>query len=379
MSDALQRHYDILIVGAGIAGASVAYELAADAKVAVLEMEDHPGYHTTGRSAAVYSEIYGPAPIRALTSQGRAFFEDPPDVFGNDPLLTPRGVIYIARDDQLESLAALEKSIGDKPGVRPVEADDIQELMPLLRDGYVAGGLFEESARGIDVNSLHQGYLRGLRSRDGEVFTNAEVVAAERKAGHWRVSTKAGDFSAPVLINAAGAWADEFAVIAGAKKVGLVPKRRTALIVPAPEGVNPDPWPGTVDVDEEFYLKPDAGRLLISPADETPSAPCDAQPEEIDIAICIERIHQAYKLNVRRIENSWAGLRSFVSDHAPVCGFDPDVEGFFWLAGQGGYGIQSSPGLSQFAASLVRGAPLPSGLGERGFEIASVAPERMRQ
>ncbi|MCP4317016.1 MAG: FAD-binding oxidoreductase [Hyphomicrobiales bacterium] len=378
MSEQSSNQFEIVVIGAGIAGASVAYELAAGARVAVLEMESQPGYHTTGRSAAVYSEIYGPAPMRALTSQSRAFYKNPPAVFGREPLLTPRGVLYIARSDQSDSLEKLKQAIAGQPGVSSVDAEEIQRLSPLLRPGYAVEGLFEENARGIDVNALHQGYLRGLRERGGEVITNAEVMSAERDTGVWTVSTRNGDFSAPVVINATGAWADEFAARAGVKPVGLVPMRRTALIVATPDGVNPEPWPVTVDADEQFYMKPDAGRLLISPADETPSEPCDAQPEEMDIAICIDRIQQAFALDIRRVENSWAGLRTFVDDHAPVCGFDPDAEGFFWLAGQGGYGIQSAPGLSQLAAKLVIGGPLPDGLEARGFKIDDVSPARLR-
>ncbi|MEX3009870.1 NAD(P)/FAD-dependent oxidoreductase [Hoeflea sp. TYP-13] len=379
MSEQSSRHYDIVVIGAGMAGASVAYELAADYRVAVLEMEGHPGYHTTGRSAAVFSETYGPAPIRALTSQSRAFYENPPEIFGREPLLSPRGALFIARKDQGESLDELSENLSGQPGVRPVGSDEIQRLSPLLHPGYAERGLLEEDARDIDVNALHQGYLRGFKKRDGDVVVNAEVMSLVQDGGQWKFSSRSGEFSAPVMINAAGAWADEIAMKAGVNTVGLVPKRRTAMIVRAPDGENPDAWPVTVDVDEQFYMKPDAGRLLISPADETPSAPCDAQPEEMDIAICIDRIQQAFALDVRRVENSWAGLRSFVEDHAPVCGFDPQADGFFWLAGQGGYGIQSAPGLSQLAARLVAGKPMPDGLEARGFKLSDVSPDRFRR
>ncbi|MEM9105321.1 MAG: FAD-binding oxidoreductase [Pseudomonadota bacterium] len=371
--------FDILIIGGGIAGASVAYELAADAKVAILEMESQPGYHTTGRSAATYSELYGPPPIRALTSYSRDFFENPPEVFGDDPLLMPRGVLYIARSDQRDSLADLQRTMAGKPGVRKLDAVEARKTMPLLRPGHAAGGLFESGARDIDVNALHQGFLRGFRQRGGTVVTHAEVTGMERVGGVWTLITRNGVFAAPVVVNAAGAWADEIAVIAGVKSIGLVPKRRTAMIVAAPEGSEPQEWPVALDVDEQFYIKPDAGRLLMSPADETPSAPCDAQPEEIDIAICIERIHEAFDLDIKRVENAWAGLRSFVGDHAPVCGYDPETEGFFWLAGQGGYGIQSSPGLSLLAARLVTGEPVPEGLEALGFSVDQVSPERLRR
>ena len=371
--------FDIIVIGAGIAGASVAYELASGARVAVLEMESQPGYHTTGRSAAVYSESYGPAPIRALTSQARAFFENPPDVFGQEPLLTPSGVLYIARQDQVGRLDALHEKIAGQPGIRPVDVDEMCRISPLLRADYAVRGLFEEGARGIDVNGLHHGYLRGFRERGGAIFTNAQVLSMHRAGGAWTLQTRTGAFAAPVVVNAAGAWADEIAAMAGIKKVDLVPKRRTAVIVAAPRDTDPASWPATVDIDEHFYMKPDAGRLLISPADETPSPPCDAQPGELDIAICIEMIQRAFNLEIKRVENSWAGLRSFVKDHAPVCGFDNGADGFFWLAGQGGYGIQSAPGLSQLAAGLITSSGLPKGLEARGFHLNDVLPERIRR
>ncbi|WP_419911413.1 NAD(P)/FAD-dependent oxidoreductase [Hoeflea sp.] len=379
MSQKSNRQFDIAVIGAGIAGASVAHELAADARVAVIEMESHPGYHTTGRSAAVFSEVYGPAPIRALTGQSRAFFDNPPEVFGQHALLSPRGVLYAAREDQAESLEKLRDSLSGAAGLRMVDEDEARRLSPLLLPGYAVAGLLEEDASDIDVNALHHGYLRGLRQLGGEVIVDCEVQGAERRNGMWVLSTKHGEIHAPIVVNAAGAWADELAAKMGAQPAGLVPKRRTALMIAAPDGADPAGWAATVDVDEQFYLKPDAGRLLISPADETPSAPCDAQPEEMDIAICIDRIQRAFDVDVKRVENCWAGLRTFVEDHAPVCGYDPSVEGLFWLAGQGGYGIQSAPGLSQLAARMVTGQQMPDGLEDRGFKAADVSPMRLRR
>jgi D-arginine dehydrogenase len=371
--------FDIAVIGGGMAGASVAYELAADANVVVIEMEDQPGYHTTGRSAAVFTETYGPAPIRALTRHSRAFFENPPDLFCDSGLLNPRGILFVAREDQEENLDTLYRTIGSQPGIRRVDRSELSVLSPLLRRDYAVAGVLEEGARDIDVNGLHQGYLRGLRQRGGQVISGAEVESLERDAGDWKLRTRRETYSAPVVVNAAGAWADAVAALAGATPIGLMPKRRTIVIVAAPEGIDPDHWPGVVDVDEQFYLKPDAGRLLISPADETPSEPCDAQPEELDIAICVDRIQRAFDLEVQRVQNSWAGLRSFVADRSPVCGFDPDVDGFFWLAGQGGYGIQSAPGLSQLAAALIAGNSMPTELGDRGFDLSDVSPSRLER
>ncbi len=373
MSD---QHCDVVVVGAGIAGASVAYELAADIKVVVIEMEDQPGYHTTGRSAALFSETYGPAPIRALSRYARSFFENAPAIFGAHPLLTPRGVLLVARDDQMGKLNDTYGEIGQYPGISRVAQSDLATYAPLLHADYAAGGILEQGAQDIDVHALHQGYLRGLRERGGKVVCGAELSNLRRQGEQWEIRTRGGAFTAPVVVNAAGAWADVVARMAGAEPVGLVPKRRTALIVAAPDGHAVDNWPLAVDVDEEFYMKPDAGRLLISPADETPSEPCDAQPEELDIAICVDRIERAFDLRVGRIQNSWAGLRSFVADHHPVCGYDASVDGFFWLAGQGGYGIQTAPGLSQLAAALVLGRAVPDALIATGFELSDVTPSR---
>jgi len=369
---------DVVVIGAGIAGASVAYELATEAHVIVVDMEDHPGYHSTGRSVAIFSEAYGPAPIIALTRCSRDFFENPPGPFGDAPLLTPRSVLTIAREDQMQSLDALYRDMAGQPGVHLVDEADLVQLSPLLRPGYAIAGMWEEGACDIDVNTLHQGYLRGLRHRGGEVFCNAAINHIDRHNGIWYLHHRAATYAAPIMVNAAGAWADTVAAMAGVATVGLVPRRRTALTIPAPPGVDPGPWPAVDDVDEQFYLKPEAGRLLLSPADETPSPPCDAQPDEMDIALCIDRVQKAFALNVERIENRWAGLRSFVSDRAPVCGFDPAVPGFFWLAGQGGYGIQSAPALSQLAAALIAGKPPPAALERFGFDVGAVWPGRFR-
>lgn len=358
-----------------MAGASVAYELASDAHVAVMEMESHPGYHATGRSAAVFSETYGPHPIRALTGLSRRFLEDPPEIFGDQPLLSRRGVLYVARADQSDSVKQLNWQLDDGPVVRVADTE-ITELAPLLRPDYAHAAFYEEHASDIDVHALHHGYLRGLRRRGGELLVDAAVNGAQRKDGVWELSTRRGTVCAPVVVNASGAWADELASMLGAEPVGLVPKRRTALNIAAPDGLDPAKWAAVVDVDEQFYLKPDAGRLLISPADETPSAPCDAQPEEIDVAICIDRIQKAFSVDVHRVEHCWAGLRSFVADGVPVCGYDGAVDGLFWLAGHGGYGIQSAPGLSRIAAAMIKSTEPGPVTGDLGFGIDELSPRR---
>ena len=207
--------------------------------------------------------------------------------------------------------------------------------------------------------------------------TRAEVTALERDARYWRIDVGTAEHRAAVVVNSAGAWADHVGALAGAIAIGLMPKRRTAMTIGVPDGIDADAWPMAVDVEEEFYLKPESGRFLISPADETPSEPCDAQPDEMDVAICVDRVEQAFDMQVRRIENKWAGLRSFVADKSPVCGFDERADGFFWLAGQGGYGIQTAPALSRVAARLVTGLEIDGHILDEGFDPASLSARRL--
>jgi D-arginine dehydrogenase len=363
------------IIGAGIAGASLAYELAAHGSVVLLEAEDFPGYHTTGRSAALFSETYGNAIIRALTSASRDFFAAPPAGFAATPLLSPRGTLIIARADQQPSL---DRHFHETPQLIPISAAEARARVPVLRPDIVAAAGYDEAAMDIDVHALHQGFLRGAKARGAALVTNVRIEAIERRAGAWHLTGPAGRFEAAVLVNAAGAWAETIGRQAGAAGIGLSPRRRTAMLFDPPAGCDSAGWPMVLDADEEFYFKPDAGRLLASPADETPSPPCDVQPEELDIALCIDRLQRAADLPVRRIQRAWAGLRSFVADRSPVVGYDPDVEGLFWLAGQGGYGIQTAPALSRLAASLCRGRGVPAELADRGLSEAALGPRRLR-
>ena len=372
------KNCDFLVVGAGMAGASAAYELAALGVVILLEREDIPGYHTTGRSAAIFTEAYGNRAIRGLTIASRAFYDAPPEGFGADPLLTPRGALFIGRDDQR---ATLERHYSDchalVPSVCLVDGAQARELVPILRPDYVAGAVYEPDAMGIDVNALHQGYLRGLKARGGALVTDAEVTGLTRTGGLWRAATRAGNYAAPVVVNAAGAWCDVVAEMAGARAIGLVPKRRTAFIFDAPDGADPDGWPLLADIGEEFYIKPDGGRLLGSPADETPMPPQDIQPDELDIAIAVDRIEKATTVKIRRIRNKWAGLRSFVADKTLVAGFDCAAVGLFWLAGQGGYGIQTAPAMAAITAALASGGEFPAHVAERGVNAADLDPARL--
>lgn len=366
---------DVVVIGAGIAGAGVAYELAQEVRVVLLEAEDRPGYHTTGRSAAVYLKGYGNEVIRDLTAASEAFLEEPPDGFAAVPLVKPRGALSLVRPDQLDRLApTLERLHRHVPAARRLGPDEILALVPALRPDYAAAAILDHAARDMDVDALFQGYLKGFNARGGQLLVDAAVERLVRERGAWQVRAGAHEISAGVVVDAAGAWADRVAGTAGLVALGLVPKRRTALIVAGPAGFEVDGWPLVDDIDEEFYFRPEAGKLFCSPADETPTTPHDVRPEELDIAIAVDRIERAIPLNVRRIEHSWAGLRTFAPDKTPVVGFDPRVEGFFWLAGQGGYGIQTAPAMAGLASCLVRGEAAPETLAHL---LPALAPARL--
>ncbi len=366
---------DVVVVGAGIAGAGIAFELARDARVVLVEAEDRPGYHTTGRSAAVYLKGYGNRVIRDLTAASEAFLTAPPPGFAEVPLVTPRGALSLVREDQLARLGpTLELLHHHVPAARRVGPDEILALVPALRPAYAVAGIFDPGARDMDVDALFQGYLRGFKARGGRLLTGAAAEQITRVDGGWTIETRSERLTAPIVVNAAGAWADRVAARAGLDPLGLVPKRRTALIVAGPAGFDVSGWPLVDDIDEEFYFRPEAKKLFCSPADETPVEPHDVQPEELDIAIAVDRIERAVPLDVRRIEHSWAGLRTFAPDKTPVVGFDPRAQGFFWLAGQGGYGIQTAPAMALLASRLVRGLSAPDGLGHL---LPALAPTRL--
>jgi D-arginine dehydrogenase len=335
-----------------MAGASAAYALAAHGAVIVLEQEDRPGVHATGRSAALFTETYGNATVRALTRASRSFLTEPPGGFCETPLLRPRGALFIAGEAEWPRLHALAEEERATGAFAALSGEEARALVPILKPEAAVAGLMEAGAKDIDVDAMHQGFLRGLRQRSGEVVVDAGVSALRRESGRWVAATKAEEFIAPIVVNAAGAWADRVAALAGLGAIGLQPKRRTAALVDAPD-FDIAAWPLVIEAGERFYFKPDAGRLLISPADETDTEPCDAQPEELDIAIAADRVEAATTLSIRRIAHSWAGLRTFAPDRTPVCGFDPKTEGFFWLAGQGGYGIQTAPALAELTARLI--------------------------
>ena len=374
------HHYDFVIIGAGIAGASVGWELAARHRVLLLERESQPGYHTTGRSAALYSATYGTANIRALTRASRAFYDAPPPEFGTSPILTPRGVVYLAGPDQLDLLdAAYAEILPLNPGVRRLTRDELLAELPCLRPEAVAAGMSEPGAADIDVHALHQGYLRGLRQRGGAIRCNAEVTGLQRLDDGWRVTLAGGEaITAGAVVNAAGAWADVVAALAGVPPIGLEPRRRTAFTFPVPAGMDASGWPAVIGIDESYYFKPDAGQLLGSPANADPVAPHDVVPEELDVALGIHRIEQVTSFQIRRPSHSWAGLRSFVADGDLVIGWDNHVPRFFWLAAQGGYGIQSAAGAALLARQLALDEPLSASLVEEGVTRDALSPARLR-
>jgi D-arginine dehydrogenase len=370
---------DIVIIGGGIAGAAAGFALAPQRRVVLLERESQPGYHSTGRSAALFTEAYGNRTIRALTKASRAFFTAPPAGFAEHPLLTPRGTMIIGRADQREAVdRSFEEAHALVPSVRRLTPDEALRLVPALRADYIAAAYTEPEAMDIDVHAIHRGYLRGIAAHGGRIVTDAEVTELAREGSQWRVRSRAGAFAADVVINAAGAWCDEVAKLAGIAPIGLVPKRRTAITFDMPDPKAIHRWPSVISVDEQFYFKPDAGRMLASPADETPMPPCDVQPEELDIAVLIDRLERATTLHVGRPASKWAGLRSFVFDKTLVAGFDESAPGFFWLSGQGGYGIQTSPAMARVTAALIAGKGMPGDLADSGLTEAILAPARCR-
>jgi D-arginine dehydrogenase len=352
---------DVLVLGAGIAGAAAGFFLAAaGARVTVLEMEDAPGRHATGRSAALYSEYFGPPEVRALTAASREFLADPPPGFADTPLLSPRGVVTVAGPNaEAEFEAALATARTAPAGAVEIPLAEAVGLVPVLRADRYARAMHKPGALDIDVAALHQGYLRGVRAT-GRVIARARVRELRRDGAGWRAGTTAGDHTAPVLVDAAGAWAEEVAGLAGAGPLGLLPHRRTACLLDP--GLDAAGWPLLNDVPESFYCKPESGGLLVCPADAEPDEPGDVRPRDVDVAIGIDRLEQATTLSVRRVAHAWAGLRTSAPDDLPVVGRDPAVSGFCWLAGLGGYGVQLSPAVGRLLAAAVLTNGLPAEL-----------------
>ena len=368
---------DFIIIGAGIAGASAAAHLAAHRSVALLEMESHAGYHSTGRSAALFSQIYGNATIRALTRASRTFLFDPAPGFSAVPLVRPRDTLYFASPDQLEVLQRFRSDADIHAGTVELTAEQTIARVPVLLRQKVGGAALEQGSADIDVDALHQGFLRMARSRGAQVHMNSPVRQLAHVNGRWALETNQGHFFAPIVINAAGAWGDELARLAGVTPVGLQPMRRTAMLIDAPAGLRSESWPASIAIDESFYFRPDAGLLLLSPADEAPWPACDVQPEDLDVAIAVDRFEQATGTQVRQVKHRWAGLRVFAPDRSPVVGFDAVAPGFFWLVGQGGYGIQTAPALGRVAAALAMDHPMPADIEQAGVSAGMLSRRRL--
>jgi D-arginine dehydrogenase len=369
---------EVLVVGAGIAGTSAAYFIAPHRDTLVLEREDQPGYHSTGRSAAQFIATYGPPQVRALTRASRAFFERPPAGFADVPLLHRRAVMTLGLEGQESALDAAWAVLASvDPSGRRLTPAQAQAIVPTLRTDRLIGALLEPDAFDIDVHALHQGFLRGLRAHGGRVRTDAEVAALTHVDGRWHATLRDGAVvAAACVVDAAGAWGDVLARQAGVAPLGLEPRRRSAFVFDPPAGVDIAGWPLVVDAGHRFYFKPDAGRLLASPANEDPTFPQDVQPEALDVALGIDRIEAHTTLVVGRPRRTWAGLRSFVADGDLVAGFDAAAPGFFWCVGQGGYGIQTAPAMGQAVASLVLGRALPASLVRAGVSAAALSPHR---
>ena len=371
----------LLIIGAGIAGASLAWRLArAGRPVVLIEREPQPGMHSTGRSAAMFMESYGPPGVRALTRASRDFYLHPPAGFAEAPLLSPRHALFVATAGQQAALARMQADLAASGTTMVLlNSELLAQAAPALKPDLFQNALLDEQGYDMDVHALLQGFLRGARQAGARLLTGVQPLRAAHDGQRWRVALSDGnELVAHTVVNAAGAWADELAALFGAVPIGLQPRRRSAFTFRAPEGVDMGGWPMVADVDEAWYFKPDAGQLLGSPANADPVPPHDVQPEEFDIALGIHLIQEATNLRIERPTATWAGLRSFVADGDLVIGFDDACPGFFWLAAQGGYGIQSAAGASLLAASLIAGQPLPAELAAHGVEPRVVSPLRLR-
>jgi len=375
---------DAVIIGAGIAGTSVAYFMSNHARVIVLERESQAGLHSTGRSAALFSESYGGPQIRALTRASRSFFERPPRGFAENALLSPRGALVIGGREQAAQVESDYQAIrAGTPQVQLLDERQMQSIVPVLEPQYAQLGLFEPGAADVDVHSLHQGFIRGIKQRGSRLECGVQIHSIERSGGEWLLEVamrgaQPHTLRAPLVIDAAGAWADEVAALAGVTPLGLEPRRRSAFLFQPPEGVVTAHWPFVTSVAEEFYFKPDAGLMLGSPANADPVGPHDVQAEELDIAIAIDHIERVTTMRIERPMRPWAGLRSFVADGGVVGGFDSEARGFFWVAALGGYGIQTSAAMGEACAHLALGRALPAHLADASLTAAMLGVERLR-
>ncbi len=369
--------FDVAIIGGGIAGFSLAHFLAPHRKVLILEREDAFGYHATGRSAAEFAFRFHYPVSGKLASLSYPFLNSPPSGFCETPLIVPRGMILIASEEKRARLNEVfeQESLGTERLTR-LSVDEAIERAPILNPDFFSSAFHDPDCWDIEVESLFQAYRRSAKRSGAIAHRSTGLIAAQREDEIWALETGAGKFSATSVVIATGAWADETAAILGAKPLGLTPFNRTVINVELPAGTNWSAMPEIQEIDEDFYMKPDAGKLLLSPADENDSAPCDAQPEELGIAWAMHWVKEATILTPDRPSHSWAGLRTFVPDRAPVVGWDTATESVFWLAGQGGFGIQTSPALGRYAANLLLGQPLADDFKRIGLDPAAMDPAR---
>jgi len=370
-----------MIIGGGIAGASAGYELSRHGSVIILEKEPYAGYHSTGRSSAIFQKSYlkGDPLLNILVSASEDFLRHPPQGFTPHPLLSPRDLIYIADAENQHSLDELRLKLANiNISADFIDGAEAARLLPILSPPYRGRALLEKGAADMDVNALHDGYLRAIKAHGGRIITEAEVTTLHKKNHQWQAETSQGNFQAPIVVNAAGAWGDQIARLANITPINIQPLRRTVIMVALPKTLSPAQWPLVMNPAEGYYFKPDSGKILMTPGDEKPSPPTDAQPEEIDIAYAAHYLEKTTTLKVNKIARSWAGLRNHVADGHPVLGFDPESEGFFWLAGQGGFGIKTAPALGRIAAALIRQKALPQDISDLGLTEKQISIHRLK-
>jgi D-arginine dehydrogenase len=371
------KHVDVLVIGGGIAGASVGYFLAPSRKVLLVERERGYGYHTSGRSAAEWTACHFDGLMRALVVYGRPFLDAPPAGFADRPLLERRGNLMFALEGgETQADEFYAQALPDNPQLKIPTVDEIRAIAPYLRTELIRRAIWDPDNCEIDVDALHQGFLRGLRQAGGETRAGVELMGAQRKDGVWHARVGDEIVTAEVIVNAAGAWGDPVAALCGVAPLGLEPRRRTAFTYDP--GFDATGVPVIDEMGSGFYFKSSGPVLMVSPGDQTPSVPCDAQPEEYDLAVAVDQLETLTTLRVQKMRARWAGLRTFTRDEHPVAGFDEQAPGFFWLVGQGGGGIMSASGLGDLAARIIVGDPWPTAAHALQLSIESLSPARVR-
>lgn len=372
----MTRSVDVVVIGGGIAGVAAACELTmAGRSVLLVEQEPQLAHHTTGRSASVFLESYGPPPVRALSKASRSMYDDAPQRLGCTTLLSNRPSVWLAPTEQL---ADLDHMLLDLPGLEPLSLDELARLVPAVAIERCAAAAIEPSSADIDVLGLHQGYVRTGKAAGLSIEASWPVMSIARSGAGFVVATAGADpVGCEQVVVAAGAWSDQVAGLAGARPLGLVPMRRTIAICPTSTELDPE-GPMVGDAVHSYYWKPEGPNVLCSPADETPSEPCDARPDEADVALGIDRVNDSTTLALRSVRTAWAGLRTFAPDRVPVCGADPDIAGLWWSAGQGGYGIQTAPAMAALLAGSMLGVPLSAELMAAGVSPDALSSTRFR-